>query len=482
MTLSRPAWRATLTNHTRGWSYETYEGEPFDKTDPVRLLDDWVTDWQHKDADTWSHLDPTVVTAAVGVRDRKNLPPTEYDDEMSLHVVRPRAVGDPTVWFHAFGSVSDLDADADWQRGTALKITFVDPRAILNARPVPLGVKVDNAVFNDAIGLGYIRAWGTADGVDLWGTSWSSAFEESTSCADVIDMNANSIAATPKQWWTSRYAHRVSSLPTKPDWGLFGPAASPYRYYFERWPVPELAAGDAMPALIDLGIVDGMLTAEGFMRTATPGPMTVIDAKGVLSPVPWKKDARGGRVVVDATGFDNVTKEPINLLVGPAPTADKTTTVPLPTILRTTLDLAGAHRLALQQEQSSVWRTPSLTIDTRRLTDAQVDYLAGGRLYPREFPDDIGVGMRPVVIVGAAEQGHLAGAVIIGMPVGAKFRISRGRLLIDLELAPWLINAGTNPANIPGPTYAALNAAFGAIDYAHVDPDLTFDDLKLASV
>lgn len=474
MTLTRPAWRATLTNHTRGWSYETYQGEPFDKTAPVRLLDDWSAEWTHRDAQQWEPLDPVVTTARLGARDVDDLPPLDYDDEMSLHVVRPVESGDPIVWFHAFGGVSDLDAVADWQSGSQVSLTFADPRAAVASRTH----FATDEPFWDNMGFGAVGGALPGD-YSSYGPWVDPKFVEGATFADVLDLYA-SVTELPG-WSTWRMAHRITK-DELPDGAYFFGADTSYRYYSEMWPLPALTAGDGMVPVLQLVIAGGILTPS-FRPQVMPDPMTVLSASAVPSPVPWKKDASNGEIAVDATGLSSPDHDEILVISGPPPSEKKTVRVSLPTLLSTVagLELAAEHHRMLRQE-SNDWRTPSLTLDTNRLTDAQVDYLADGRLYPRELPYDVNRGVAPVVVVGADPQSNLTGALIIGLPVGAKFRLTGGRLLIDLNISAWQIRDADNPANIPGPTYAQIAAAFPTVDYAHIDSSLTYQDLKLATI
>lgn len=477
MTLTRPAWHATLTNHTRDWSFETYQDEEIDPLAIVRLLDDWSATWGHRNTQQWEHLEPSVGVAKIGVANVDDMPQVEYDDEMSLVVVRPQAVGDPIVWFHVFGGVTDLDAATDTETGAALTITFVDPHATVDAKPYEVGAV--GTKFGESFGIGIIETEIINDYITFGDET--GFIPEGITAGEFVDRVTNDMFADDDTWITWRTAHRVDAAPGHPTWELNGdPGEFKYRFYLEPWPVPQLAAGDGMPTLLTLGVAAGILTATSFDSDELAAPMTVLDADAIHAPVPWKKDATSGRAVVEVTGY-TIADEEQTVLVGDISTQEKVTNLALPTLLIDGLDDAGEHRLGLHVE-SDAWRAPSMTVNTSKLDDDQVDYLADGRLFPRQYPYDYAAGMPPVVVAGAAPQSNLSGALIIGVPIGATFRLTGGKLLVDLDVAPWALRAGNVAANVPGVTYAALNTAFPAIDYAHVDPSLTYDDLKLAAI
>lgn len=501
MTLTRPAYRATITNHTRGWTRTVTAGDTPDPELPVQLLDGLQVSWQSQDSRPFTQLDPSSVSFTIAAKSVGDLLDVDYDDEVSVVLERPTA-GAPLPIARVFGPVSDLSLNTsvrdllqDGHTAVTHAVTVVDPLSLLDT-PVTIDEVAATSVegFFDLEGataraLALASLPSARDTTYIAAYPWHFLIADNEPVRELVEKVHNGVRdLTERAIPILRAAHRWDVPPSNYEFVGTGP----YRYFTDYWTIDT-----ATPLPLFRVVAAGRIV--GVQRTATNDAQSavhVLSASLVDGTATWIKNRRRGldtQLTMTAPG-DAAQGEPTLTLTSATAPAD-------PTTQRTNVELTTGHypdpdvyrgipglKLALQlqldaRRPTRAYGLPSASLRASIMTDAEWDRHCT-RLVPAMLPADSVFG-RPVVLVDVADDLNPAGYSSAYVQWGATLTLARGDVVTQLQLTPRpLAHAATTAATVNGIKTGALAATRVRAQATglYLDPRLTYDDLKLATL
>ena len=502
MTLTRAAYRATITNLTRGWTRTVTAGDEPDPDAPTQLLDGLTMDWKARDGRAFAQLDPCAATFSIAALSIDELLPVDYDDEVKVLVERPTA-GDPLLIGELGAPVATL---ALTTRGTpaadyataVMTVTIIDPTSLLDT-PI-----TDNVPSPDqfstftleqatarALALGsYPAAYSTAGAVGLY--QKHRVIADKVPVREAVDTLHNGIRGDlPRTLPTLRVAHRWDG----PTAGYEFVGAGPYRYFTDHWVL------EALPLPLFTTVRTGrVVSVQRATGNDLQTPVHVLPASLLEDVADWSKSRRDGAetdITLIAPEYyppDIDLSVSVNGATGPAsPLAQRESIELMTGMVAGSLDNPGPtlqvyEALSRQldaRRPSLAWNLPGATVRSDVMTDAQWDHHCT-RLFPRPLPTPGWLG-RPLIVVDVAEKANPAGYASCYVVTGAKVTLQRGRVTALLDLQGRPLRQGAEAAltvnQVNGSSALAATTARDQEDSRpYIDPQATYDDLKLTTL
>lgn len=478
MPLTRPAYKVTAENVTAGWTYEATQGDDSTLTDDVQLADDLKMSWTFTNGETPGQLDPDQVTFRLfSLGGADTFPPIDVGDELIVTLERPLALGttpymtfrgraaEPTATPHSKGLIAVLTGtghlaglnsitvgDSTWAEdtsATAARFGRIAELAKINLFPADVGTQDLGAMDVDARSAGELL-------VEL-GNGYGSPQPQ--------------ILRASQGGLTPTFINNDSDL----------------YYYFDEYEATDFGVGLAPYVLV----ADGLVATLDF-QAIDPGDVRQLSADHVDMSVGWRKDKSDAINQVALTGIAPLSNPSANVtVIAEHPDLIKKYGVNSRTIVSQVrdprayfLDLAAPY-LPAHDDAIPNWSVDSITIYTETMTDAELDRYAS--VFFPHTPDVAPTVLpRRLIIPDVDGQWEINGVAITGILTGCSFEISKGELVIK----PTIRNQSIDPDTFAdGVTWADL-AADAALDDTvwesvtdlHIDPDLTWADLALATI
>lgn len=496
MTVNDPIYTVTITNESAGWSYSTTQGDAFDPAEPVQLGDGLTMSWGFAGGDMWSMLEVEQISCALYVAESADLPDCEQGHILTVHLDR----GPGIPYMHFAGRITDVSAETHPQYGAIVTLLASDPTSELTANhPSP-----------EAFGAYAPVDYQVGNAVDLYYKSGAYAYNSTPGFGSMIDafegklsdFIARTLAGTPAPGLGAlnlRYAY--GWVPGPPDWTTSPPAdpPSPWTFYTQLMVAGRVSDGFTAPYTYAFDPDDADRVTIEYDPDAIGGDaLTVLDGDFVGVPQTWRKDrsTSPNKVGYNVWHYNMVTEELTaeTLEVRNQEAIDEFGVVPhdLDTLLFTDPNIADpppqpGEALLEAVPPPGNWSADSVVVLPELAPDdATLDVLAT-QFYPHSQPTDSVLG-RAVVVTNISPNILLSELFHYAVIVGCTFTVNGGKLRIVPQLQPVAVRV--DPAAAPGPSYdefgasAYGNATYddqgGATDY--IDPDLTYDQLKLAAL
>lgn len=499
MTLTRPAYAATVANLDNVWSESVTAGDSYDPDAGVWLADGLELSWRFAGPPP-AQLEPEVAKFAILADTIENLPTFQEGDRVTVTLERPTA-GTPIPYMEFAGRVTDLDLVTDAaQDRVLLEVTAVDPTSELTHDVTSaVGVTLVSGVVIDAIrrySIGGVYA------APAGGPYWPNQYAVTTANAEAAgSLIAKALAGGLDSSLVFPVLRYVADSITDPAYDHQNPldgGAPVWDYYAAEWD-PRVVG--TLPALFtyafsaaDADRVDATPAAT------TPDPdsaITVLDACHMPDGADWRKDrtAAPNQVIVnglnaaDGSAAAPATRSNASAIARyGAITRTVETLAPASWAGESTMSVQGARYLAHMPSASALaWLFQSTELLTEVMDDATLDAYAPLFWTVREpVPGVMGTLM---VLAGVDPAVDPTDGYLLAHLAGATFEAKDGHLHITPDLVPAALPALTDGQSA-SPTYDAFGAsAFGGAKYHdqggtadYIAPGLTYEKAKFTSL
>lgn len=474
MTLTRPAYTATVTNQTQGWTVAMTAGDAVDEGAPFQVLDTLSMSWKFTNYVFPGPMDADEVGLQLYAQTAADLPPIEQGDVLVVTLARPTAA-DPKIYMRFGGRITDLAAVTRPNLNVVVDVTAIDP----------LSTDDTEATFEpDLVADGLAAAAAVAQ---ITGLPFSYETGETT---NTVRLAGTAAAGT---WWeriaAASYAERdhIRVLRADIDWAPDTDthvAAGPLRYLLDRWELGLPADAQTVLTVVEDAGDPLMVTVAVSPTAGDVVSPTVLSAKHVVTPTQWRKSRSSTVTTLKVTGRDaagDVTYTAVN----DAQVQRFGETIRTVETVAQSADLPDVAATVASTLTSRVdWRTENLQVITKNMTDAQLDTLAD-RFW--SAPRTAGV-HQVLVLVDIADDVQLTRSSIISTVVGAVFTVAGGELLIDAAISPreLTVPAGGRSPGVTHDEWMASEFADTTTDpstiHHYLNPAVTYDELKLATL